>query len=500
MVQLVPDVLLLIFAELQNYPSSLYSCILVNSSWCCVAVPILWKFISYGYDAPSDHKLESREKLYNVIAHFLPNGPKDPLSKNNISLPLNKFPRKPMFEYMKYFTRIHPGWIRDMIQLSINEGSTHKKNVLESEIYKLIFNKCNNVKHFYWITTEKLCSYPNAKPFFSSLQSLVISLEFNTLTSQILPELSNICHNIINLEICYCKEDSSDLVTFIDMQHNLQSLCLHLGDENFEIEENDDENDDGNAVDWNNIEEKQYTLLSDVILKKADKLKQITLTPIITLIDPEFLSSSVNIQNLELNNDDGMYMDIDWRKWGKCLDKASFPHLKYFGTTFLPSNIESLIIEKSGGNVLEIDIRYPLEFHDYPAENVKLIRTIYNNCPKLRKLTLNIDPKNLREVSGIFSNCTQLEKLHLTTKNYIIPNGDELLKIISNESPATLREFSFGDNWNFSLKGLESFFIYWKCQEKFPIKFTNYYDEMIYSWTDDHKKLVERYRQDGTIR
>src|SRR4051794_26712167 len=111
MAYLVEDVLLLIFIELQNNLATLYSCILVNKIWCNIAVQILWNCISYD-ENPFDHTQESREKLYNVIAHFLPNNPEEILRKNNIILPLNLFSGELLFNYISFFTRITSIWIQ----------------------------------------------------------------------------------------------------------------------------------------------------------------------------------------------------------------------------------------------------------------------------------------------------------------------------------------------------------------------------------------------------
>ncbi|GBC06761.1 hypothetical protein RclHR1_07020004 [Rhizophagus clarus] len=482
MAQLVGDVLLLVFTELHDDLASLYSCTLVNTTWCHIAVPLLWKHISFAYEKPLNYKLslESREKLYNVIAHFIPNDPKDPLPQNNIILPLKKFSRKPIFEYMNFFTRITPYWIKDMVQLSINDkvkDSKHKKNILEQEIYKLIFNKCNNVKHFYWDTKKKLYRYPNAKSFFSNLRSL--EFNFEVVTSKTLFRLAMICQNITNLEINDCDEDFPGLVSFIKIQNNLQSLRLHFDDE---------------------VEE-QYTMLSNIIKKKASILKTLILNPIITLISPIFIPSLKNIQYLILSNDGGeLYESVKWREWEYYLTMSSFPYLQHLEVSYLPSKIVCLIVEKSGKNISEIIIRYPLESDDYPSDNKNLIKVISNNCSKLVNLTMNVDSKNLKEMGMIFSNCKLLEKIYFTTNVSILPDGDELLRVLSNISPKTLREFSFGDKWNFSLKGLESFFESWKRKNKFPIKFIHYYDEWVYSWTDDHDKIVEKYKNEKVIR
>src|SRR5438046_2368272 len=57
------DVLFLIFEELKNDKKSLYSCLLVNRTWCTTAVPILWKNPSEQYFITNN----SKNILFNVI-------------------------------------------------------------------------------------------------------------------------------------------------------------------------------------------------------------------------------------------------------------------------------------------------------------------------------------------------------------------------------------------------------------------------------------------------
>ncbi|PKK78410.1 hypothetical protein RhiirC2_770221 [Rhizophagus irregularis] len=453
MVQLVEDVLLLIFIELQNDPASLYSCILVNKTWCRIAVPILWKYFSYAYKNPYNHKRESREKLYNVIAHFLPNSSKNKLAKNDIKLPLNLISNMLLFNYMEFFTRLTSALIEDMARLLIKENSNYKINLLENEIYNLIYNRCKNIRHFNWNTQTQLYLCPNAEEFFYNIRSL----EFNFLfiTPVMLLKLAVVCQNITDLKIHDCDEDSLDLVLFIKMQNNLRSLSLNF-----------------------NNKEEQYIQLSNVIGQKAVTLKKITLGPVITLIRPTFFPSLTYLRYLFLNNNDcDLYESVNWQEWEHYINMTTFPYLQYLKTLYLLSGIECLIIERSGEKILEIDVYHPLKTQDYPTENKKLIKMISLRCPKIIKLTLDVDPDNLEEISNLLSNCSLLEKIYFTTKNYIYPNGDKLLKIKSNKSPATLREFSFVDKWNFSLKGLESFLEDWKNKNQFPIKFTHYYKE-----------------------
>ncbi|RGB34640.1 hypothetical protein C1646_668362 [Rhizophagus diaphanus] len=477
--QVSADVLLIIFSELKDDIASLRSCILVDKFWCQLAMFVLWKYFLFS---PKFKNKETREKFYNTIAHFLPNDPEGPLSKNNITLPLNKFSKAPTFEYMLYFTRISSFMVSDMANFLINEEDhVYKQNILEEEIYKLIFDKCKNVNQFHFRTTKEICSYPNAKNFFSNLNNLKLSFEKvekveNNIILNILCELTKICKCIEELDIGYIREESQDLALFIE----------------------DEE------------EEEIYPLLSYVVAEKAAKLKNFILASYATLIDPRFLTSSVKLQSLEINNDYSK-INVNWKYWESCLDKASFPDLQYLVTSFLPSGIERLIIEKSGGNILQIEIRFPFnEFEDYPVQNNQLIVAISNKCPHLKKLTISIEPTNLIEINRIFSNCIQLEKINFTadvydpkidvvsTRKVVDPNGDELLRIISNVSPKTIRKFSFGYKWNFTIEGLESFFESWKRQKRFPIKFEGYW-EMGSTWSNKHKELVAKYKDEGII-
>ncbi|GES93379.1 hypothetical protein GLOIN_2v1771448 [Rhizophagus clarus] len=233
MTQLIEDVLLLIFAELHRDPASLYSCILANKTWCRLAIPILWEYFSCAYN-PYIHKEESRKKLYNVIAHFLP---KDKLTEINIELlPSNPISNELLFNYMDFFTHLTPTWIEDMVQLTCKKDSTSvfNKLLLEYEIYFLIFSKCKNIRYFNWTKSKKLFLLcPNVKEFFSNLRHLKLNVEY--MTPEILFNLTAVCQNITNLEVInnnYDEDskDDDDLISFIRMKNNLPFLCAQLSD------------------------------------------------------------------------------------------------------------------------------------------------------------------------------------------------------------------------------------------------------------------------------
>uniref|UniRef100_U9SKX7 F-box domain-containing protein n=1 Tax=Rhizophagus irregularis (strain DAOM 181602 / DAOM 197198 / MUCL 43194) TaxID=747089 RepID=U9SKX7_RHIID len=430
---LVKDVLVLIFTELLGDLDSLHSCSLVNKTWCELAMPLLWK---NSYQCPYKYKKESREKYYNVIAHFLPNNPEDPLPQNKIVLPLNKFPKGPMLEYMNYIALFTPACIEDM---------------------------------------EKLTLFPNAKRIFSNLHSLKIHHEKFINSNTSLTELGKICQDLRDLDVRDCQKDTLDLALFIKIQKNLQSLCLAFDEE-----------------------EGQYNLLSDVIKEKAVTLKKISIRFNVTLISPIVIPSLENIQHLVLNNICGeSYRSAKWDEWEHNLSTASFPNLQYLETLYLPISIIRLIIEKSGKDISEINICLcPPGSRDYKTDNKQLIKAISIYCPKLKFLAMDIDNRNLGEMFKIFLNCTQLEKVTFSTNaNSNIPSdGDELLKVMNQTVPTTLHEITFREDWIFSLEELELFIEDWKSKISSPIKFTLVFDESL--WTDDHAWMAERYMEE----
>ena len=64
MLRLNIDVLLLIIKELENDKKSLYSCLLVNKTWCAMAAPILWKNPTQYQRTLTD---DAKNKLFDVI-------------------------------------------------------------------------------------------------------------------------------------------------------------------------------------------------------------------------------------------------------------------------------------------------------------------------------------------------------------------------------------------------------------------------------------------------
>src|SRR6266487_6573848 len=88
------DILFLIFEELQHERNSLYSCLLVNRTWCKIIIPILWK-------NPWKYVTETKNPQFSaIIISHLSNEAKEIWKSWGIDLPLMQ--QKPLFNYISF--------------------------------------------------------------------------------------------------------------------------------------------------------------------------------------------------------------------------------------------------------------------------------------------------------------------------------------------------------------------------------------------------------------
>src|SRR4051812_42207151 len=88
------DVLSLILKELQNNSGPLYSCLLVNRTWCEITVPMLWK------DPWIYLECKKKQIQFNVIISHLSNEAKENLRIQGLNLP--GIQQKPFFNYISF--------------------------------------------------------------------------------------------------------------------------------------------------------------------------------------------------------------------------------------------------------------------------------------------------------------------------------------------------------------------------------------------------------------
>ena|SRR2546429_7978912 len=92
----------------------------------------------------------------------------------------------------------------------------------------------------------------------------------------------------------------------------------------------------------------------------------------------------------------------------------------------------------------------------YSENTGMLIKAIANNCPKIRKLSTYIEPKDFIHVKLLLLNCRHLESITFnSSKND--NNGDELLDILTKFTPESLTYLVISSKCEYSTVFLERF-------------------------------------------
>src|SRR6266508_4332535 len=107
MSKLSRDVFYLILNELQDEKKSLYSCLLVNKTWCEIIIPILWK-------NPWDNLKSGKDKLFSVIISHLSDETRNYLSQE-IDFLTNLY-QKPLFNYISFCKHLNFNEIKRRIK------------------------------------------------------------------------------------------------------------------------------------------------------------------------------------------------------------------------------------------------------------------------------------------------------------------------------------------------------------------------------------------------
>jgi hypothetical protein len=160
------DVLYLILEELQNDKKSLYSCLLVNETWCNTIVPILWK-------NPWKYlKQKTKPLLLNVIISHLSNKIKENIKIQDIRISQEK----PLFNYISFCRYLDLRMLEKMISDCAFEKS--RKSILRNEIFNLFINENTKFTHLY-VPDDQIHLIPGAKHCFSELAFLGCSANIN---------------------------------------------------------------------------------------------------------------------------------------------------------------------------------------------------------------------------------------------------------------------------------------------------------------------------------
>ncbi|CAB4418318.1 unnamed protein product [Rhizophagus irregularis] len=342
------------------------------------------------------------------------------------------------------------------------------RNLLEKEIYKLFISQCKNVKYFYRKTHQPLTLFPGASIFFSQLHKL--SIDIDSVNSDALYELAQICKDLNTLSIrgCYC--NIPNLFYLIDAQRNLKELYLYA-----------------------KVDEKTGKELSKA-LRNGATINNLHLNSIDNIVLSS-LTTLVNLKKLTIFNWEN-YKEIQ-----QYLAIYEFPNLQQLILmhVHLPSFKEiSLLIEKTIGNISEIYIAF---INKTAKEAGILIEAISDNCPKISDLDTHIEPKDFIHVKTLLLNCRFLRTIRLKSLEFFINEndnniGDELLDIFILFSPKSLDNISISGLWKYSIDAFNRFFEGFREQPLYYFGIIDSFNNI----TNDHVIIVRKYIDERVVK
>jgi hypothetical protein len=453
------DVLYSIFEEFKDDKRTLFSCLLVNRTWCEIIVPILWKD-----PWKNSYYGRNEESFINVITSHLSDE-----SKNILSKILKNSYKRPLFDYISFCKSLNLYHLVEIIDTSLKYDDYL---IYREEIFKLFINSKTKFTHLCiprGFTSYKIHLMPGAKECFSEIEFLKIMIN-NSADDDILIGLSEICKSIKTLELYVHVDIIYGIIMLINAQKNLKEVYFE------EIKNND-----------------KIIKLENSLIKHRKTIEYIKITkPPITNI----FSHLENLKMLEVN--DMNYM----RSWDQ-LAAASLPLLQILSASGIPINVLTSLIEKTNGCLKEIkiDIIYydetnRIDFLDHDdINNKRLIQAIYQNCPNLKYLKLLIRNRNISEFEKLLVNCEYLDGLYI-----IIDDIDwaKLFEILTRSSPISLFKFKFYSLEPPKSEALKLFFDNWKGRH--PMLLQTISEDIFIRRNEDYTVMIEKYKAKGVIK
>src|SRR5436190_3829148 len=137
------DVLFLIFKELSNDRKSLYSCLLVDRTWCKTTISILWK--NPLKLCPNNN---AKNILFNVVLSHLSKESRDILKNQGIDLFTETY-QQPLFNYISFWRYLSLFRIEQVITSVMNMIDKSKISILKNDIIRLFVNRNTIFTHLY---------------------------------------------------------------------------------------------------------------------------------------------------------------------------------------------------------------------------------------------------------------------------------------------------------------------------------------------------------------
>jgi hypothetical protein len=432
------DILWLIFEELQYERKILYSCLLVNRTWCKIIIPILWR-------DPWNSQKFIRKNSIRIIISFLSNEAKEILRNQNIIyVPTSQ---RPLFNYVSYCKSLNLSSLYAIIyQYGIRRSDAI--HFLINEILKLFINENNKLIHLY--LTHTIYNYqipliPGADHCFSKLEFLHCYTKYD---QDILEWLSKTSKSVKILEFkVYDNHDISGIIIFIEAQKKLTKIIWH----NTTTQKNPNNN-------------------------------------------AKLLAAIFSKQNLISLDIDFYYAAIDWEH----LKNLSLPDLKFLTVNNMRVKDLASLINKTKGCLTEIKLDNSYDRY-YDDRHTLYVQSIYQNCPNLRYLKLILFDESfngkISDFEILLTNCNYLEGLIVDNSRLTVSFGlDNFYKILTKSSPTSLFKFKIKFSYYIchEKESLVTFFNNWKGRNPMLLQATYRSDSL--------SSLIKKYVDKGIVK
>jgi hypothetical protein len=202
--------------EYLNDETSLHSCILINKTWCCITIPIIWK-------KPFSFK-NSKNKKFKIIQTLISclNEEEKIKLMNKIDYSLDFIIKEPLFKYQNFIKEIYINDLEYLIELHYNYFYTNIPTNIDLEIFtknlllNMIFKTNFNIK--------KLKYYFNYKNYFKFKQNNFLELLFINFKKEI---IQNSLKYLENFEIKIEFSNFSNLINLIN-QRQIMNLLINF--------------------------------------------------------------------------------------------------------------------------------------------------------------------------------------------------------------------------------------------------------------------------------
>ncbi|UZO03401.1 uncharacterized protein OCT59_023808 [Rhizophagus irregularis] len=462
MVYLNEDVLFQILEDL-NDKKSIYSCLLVNKTWCITAVSILWRNPGQYFMTNNSKKI-----LFNVIFSHLSKESRNLLKKQVIDDLITETSQRPLFNYISFWKYLNFFLIENIITL-ISQKSIMSTITIRNEILKLFIN--GNTK-FLHLSIPRNFNYQlhyilGVEHCFSEIESLSI---YCKISQNILELLARTCKSIKRLRIINNQnviiDNISGIIKLIEVQEKLNDVSF---------------------IDLTRMNKSLHKSLEESLIKHADTIQYLRMD---WLPYTRILSYLVNLLSFEI--------DLPYNKnFGELSKFRSFQIIKNIKGHGVPPDVLANLIESTKIHLSEISI-YCVVFN--VSGDKRLIQTIYQNCPNLRYLKLSLvfyDNSLISELDNLLINCKFLNELIIDVTDSQLFGWDKLFVMLAKSSSINLFDFKFFSNKIIELNHIKLFLDNWKDRNPMLLKICT---SMSLKEKQQLEDLIEPYKAKGIIK